>query len=79
MWQEVRPIMGNIRTPKPQYFKCGVVEFYVKNKQIHYKVWLWLVDGTSQFELSTGRYESNDQINQIIARALQSFSSEVKN
>lgn len=67
--------MGNIRTPKPVYFKCGVVEFFVKNKQIHYKAWLWLIDGTSQFEYKRGKYESDDQINALIKNTLQSFSS----
>ena len=34
--------MGNIRTPKTKYFKNGVVSFYVMNKTIYFKVWLWL-------------------------------------
>lgn len=75
MWQEVRPIMGNIHTPKPEYFKCGVVEFYVKKKQIYFKVSLWLIDGFTQYELLTGKYESKSQIENIIKQALQSFSS----
>ena len=75
MWQEVRPIMGSIRTPKPEYFKCGMVEFYVKNKEIHYKIWLWLVDGTSQFEYQRGKYESDEQIKRLIQSTLHNFSS----
>lgn len=70
--------MGNIRTPKPVYFKCGMVEFYVKEKVIYYKVWLWLVDGLSEFEYGRGKYESDNQIKELIKTALQSFSSVVE-
>ncbi len=52
MWQEVRPIMGSIRTPKPHYFNNGVIEFYVKNKQIYYQVKLWLKDGLTHVQVS---------------------------
>ena len=48
--------MGNIRTPKPEYFDGGVIEFYVKNKEIHYKTVIWTKDGTKQFIFETGKY-----------------------
>ena len=70
--------MGNIRSPKPKYFQNGVVNFYVMNKVIYFKVWLWLKDGLKQFELTRGKYESDQQIDEIIIKALftqQSFTS----
>ena len=65
MWQEVRPIMGSIRTPKPHYFNNGVIEFYVKNKQIYYQVKLWLKDGLTQFLFKEGKFE-NITVNQLV-------------
>ena len=65
--------MGNIRTPKPHYFKHGVVEFFVKNKQIHYKTVMWNPDGTNHFVLEVGIFENN--IDDIVKRGKQSFSS----
>lgn len=71
--------MGNIRTPKPRYFTHGIIEFYVKDKQIYYKGLLWLKDGLFQFEFAKGKYESDDQIQQIINKALQNFSNVMVN
>lgn len=48
-----------MRTPKPHYFKFGVVEFYVKNKVIYYKVKKWTEDGMKQYVLETGKYDGN--------------------
>ena len=72
--------MGNVRTPKPHYFNNGVIEFYVKNKQIYYKVKLWLKDGSTQFLFKEGKFE-NITIPQLIDEvqvsilASQNFSS----
>ena len=49
--------MGNIRTPKTVYFKQGSLSFYVKDKQIYYKVWLWLHDGLTHFLYKDAKFE----------------------
>ena len=67
--------MGNIRTPKTKYFKNGVVSFYVMDKTVYFKVWLWLKDGLTQFEYTRGKYESDNQINNIVNQALQTFTT----
>lgn len=67
--------MGNVRTPKASYFDGGVVEFYVKNKQIYYKTVIWTKDGTKQFTFETGKYDiATNNIKEITNRALQNFS-----
>lgn len=49
--------MGNqIRTPRPVYFKNGVIEFYVYKKEIYYKAKLWLRDGTSQITIKDRKF-----------------------
>ena len=48
-----------MRTPKPYYFKNGVVEFYVKNKVIYYNVKKWSEDGLTQCLYKTGKYDGN--------------------
>ena len=65
--------MGEIRTPRPYYFKGGVVEFFVKNKQVYFKTLIWNNEGSLQFEFETGLLKE-DYI-EIANRALQSFSS----
>lgn len=68
--------MGNIRTPKPIYFDGGVIEFYVKNKEIHYKTIIWTRDGTKQFTFETGKYDiTTNNFKEITNRALQNFST----
>ena len=47
--------MGNIRTPKPVYFKQGVMIFYVKDKIIYYIVKLWTDDGFHQATVQEAR------------------------
>lgn len=53
-----------MRTPRPYYFKFGVVEFFVKNKEIHYKVKKWTENGLSQYLYKTGKYDGN--INNVL-------------
>ena len=48
---------NNIRTPKTKYFGHGSVSFYVKDKQVYYKVWLWLHDGTTHFLYKDAKFE----------------------
>ena len=58
-------------TPRPVYFKNGVVEFYVKNRVVHYKTVLWSKDGLVQFIFDQGKYEGDSD--KIVKKALQSF------
>lgn len=39
--------MGNIHTPKTIYSNGLVIEFYVKNKQVFYKLSKWVDQGSS--------------------------------
>ena len=59
---------NNIRTPKTAYFKHGLVSFYVKNKQIHYRVWVWSADGLNKFLFKDAKFEGIT-VDQIIADA----------
>ena len=74
--------MGNIiRTPKTKYFSHGSVSFYVQDKQIYYKVWLWLNDGTTHFLYKDAEFEGIT-VDEIIADVTrQSFTTvkELKN
>ena len=48
-----------MRTPKPYYFKFGVVEFFVKNNVIYYDVLKWSENGLNQYLHKTGKYDGN--------------------
>lgn len=48
-----------MRTPRPHYFKFGVVEFFVKNKEIHYRVKKWNENGLNQYLYKTGKYDGS--------------------
>ena len=65
--------MGNIRTPRPHYFKGGVVEFFVKDKQVYFRTLIWNNEGSLQFEFETGLLKE-DYI-EIAERALQTFGN----
>ncbi len=68
--------MGNVRTPKPVYFKGGLVEFFVKNKIRWYRTIIYTKDGMTQFEFERGIYSENlTPIKDIVNRALHNFSS----
>ena len=74
--------MGNIRTPKTRYFKHGSVSFYVKDKQVYYKIKLWNNEGTTHFTFKEGKFENitiEDLINEVqlsfFKEGLQSFTS----
>ena len=69
---------NNIRTPKTKYFSHGSVSFYVQDKQIYYKVWLWLHDGTTHFLYKDAKFEGIT-VDEIIAEVTrQSFTSTVE-
>ncbi len=65
--------MGNTRTPRPVYFDHGVVEFFVRNKVVHYRTIKWNEDGLLQFPLATGIYHGDSD--QLVKEALQTFRS----
>jgi hypothetical protein len=66
--------MGNIRVPKNHYFKYGVVQFYVKSKEIHFKIYLWIENGSKRILIRDSKF--NITIEQIIAEIpTQSFTN----
>ena len=65
--------MGNVRTPRPVYFKHGVIEFFVENKIVYYRTILWSEDGLTQFVLESAKYQGNSD--ELVKKALQSFSN----
>lgn len=66
--------MGLIRTPRPLYQDGFVMEFYVKEKQVYYKISKWNPDGYSQGELQKGKLGKQEpQV--MFNQALQNFSS----
>ena len=67
MWQEVRPIMGNLRVPKNHYFKYGLVQFYAKNKEIYFRVYLWINNGSTRILFRDSKF--NVSLEEILAEA----------
>ena len=66
--------MGNIRSPKVLYKHGVVMEFYVKNKEIHYKIFVWSKDGMNRSLLEEDALNGRDYI-QVFNQALQKFTS----
>lgn len=48
------------RPPRIYYFKHGVIEFFVKSKQIFYNLKIWNKEGTHQSLIKTGKYNGED-------------------
>lgn len=48
-----------MRTPKPYYFKNGVIVFFVKDKIIYYKIIKWSEDGMIQWSDKLGKYDGS--------------------
>ena len=66
--------MGNLRVPKTHYFKYGLVQFYAKKNEIHFKVYLWLESGSKRILIRDSKFTI--PLEQIIAEIpKQSFSS----
>ena len=66
---------NNIRTPKTKYFSHGSISFYVKDKQIYYKVKLWNDKGTLQILYKDAKFEGIT-VDEIIAEVTrQSFTT----
>jgi hypothetical protein len=63
--------MGQTKTPRPVYFKNGVVEFYVRDKVVHYKTVLWSKDRLVQFVFDQGKYDGDSD--EIVKKASQTF------
>lgn len=71
-------MMGLIRTLRPVYQSGYVMEFYVKNKEVFYKISKWNVNGTNQGSLQKGKLDEQDP-EQIMNQALQLFGDLSKN
>ena len=70
--------MGNIHTPKTIYFNGLVLEFYVKNKEIHYKLSKW-VDWGSVLAVIKSEKLGDQNPNDIIKKAQQSVGDGIRN
>ena len=71
--------MGNtIHTPKTIYSNGLVLEFYVKNKQIIYKLSKW-VDAGSNLSLIESKQLGDQNPNDIIKKAQQSVGDGIRN
>ena len=66
--------MGNLRVPKNHYFKYGLIQFYAKKKEIYYKVYLWIENGSKRILVRDSKF--NITVDQIIAEIpTQSFTN----
>ena len=70
--------MGNVHTPKTIYSNGLVLEFYVKNKEIHYKLSKW-VDAGSNLSLIESKKLGDQKPDDIIKSAQQKFGDGIKN
>lgn len=65
-------------TPRPYYFKNGVVVFFVRDKQVYYNVLMWNDSGMKQFSVRSGKY-NNDDLDLIVKGVQQSFGDVIRN
>jgi hypothetical protein len=65
--------MGNIHTPKTIYGNGLVMEFYVKNKQVFYKLSKWVDLGSNLSLIESAKLE-NQKPEDIMNKAQQSFT-----
>lgn len=63
---------NNIRSPRPVYFKHGVIVFYVKDEIVHYIVKLWRDEGFKQYPIEEGVLGTQN-ITDIISKITQQF------
>ena len=79
MWQEVLS-QGErdkgMSTPRPYYFKNGVVVFYVKEKQVYYNVMVWNDSGLKQFSIDSGKY--NGELPHELVSKSQNFGDVIR-
>lgn len=66
--------MGNIHTPKTIYSNGLVLEFHVKNKEIHYKLSKWVDLGSNLAEIETKKLGDQNP-NDIIKEAQRMFTN----
>jgi len=59
--------MGNLRVPKNKYFKHGVVQFYAKNKEIYFRVYLWIENGSKRILFRDSKF--NITLDEILVEA----------
>ena len=64
--------MGNIHTPKTIYGNGLVITFYVKNKQVHYKLSKW-IDAGSNLSLIESKKLGDQLPDDIMKKAQQMF------
>ena len=77
--KEVRSIMGNtIHTPKTIYSNGLVLEFYVKNKEIFYKLSKWIDLGSNLAVIKTKKLGDQNP-NDIMKEAQQSVGDGIRN
>ena len=70
--------MGNIHTPKTIYSNGLVLEFYVKNKQVFYKLSKWVDLGSNLAVIETKKLGDQNP-NDIIKKAQQSVGDGIRN
>lgn len=58
-------------TPRPIYFKHGVIEFYVRNQIVNYRTRIWTENGMCQFVAAQGVYQNNSE--ELLKQAQQNF------
>ena len=69
--------MGNIHTPKTIYSNGLVLEFHVKNKEIHYKLSKWVDLGSNLAVIESKRLGQRNP-DDIIKEASQSFGDGIR-
>ena len=66
--------MGNIRNPRPIYDNGSVMEFFIRDKQTHYRILKCNDEGTNQSLIDSGLLGDQDPIT-VLKTALQLFST----
>ena len=66
--------MGSIRCPRPIYNDKIVVDFKVRNKEVHYIIYKWNDDGTVRSDVDSGKL-GDQSPQQIMDNALRIFST----
>lgn len=65
--------MGNIHTPKTIYNDGLVMDFFVKNKEVYYKLSKWNEEGTSQALIESAKLGDQNPI-EIMNEVLRLFT-----
>jgi len=65
--------MGKIRTPRTIYKDKLVMEFYVENNKVFYKISKWNDEGLALMQMQKGELKEQDP-QKIMDKALQNFT-----